>query len=173
MNLEITSRESLDAAIAEVVRLKATLAMKEAKVVAEKLVVEKKHAEDIANTLELIDVAEADVRAYCHAHRASLFPDKKSLRTRTAEVGFEETPPRVELRGKMTVLQAIARFKVYAWAKRYIRPGKETVDKEALLKDRKILTDEQQALIGVRFEQDEQFFLRPIIDMPQPVGADK
>ena len=159
--LMITSRESLEAAIAEVVKLKLEQASLGAACEAEKLAIEKNYAPRISAKGNVLAQREAECQAYCNAHRAELFPEKKSIETRTAVVGFELTPPRVEKPRKLTWDLIVLRMKQFPWARKYVKLGKDTVAKENLLADRGTLTANQQTAIGISFEQDEQFFIRP------------
>ena len=166
--LNITSRESLEAAIAEVVRLKLTLASLIAAVESDKAAIEKKHAPSLAAKTNVIAEREAEIQGYCVAHRTELFPDKKSLETRTAEIGFELTPWRVEKPRKITWEQVLARLRQLPFARKYIRLGNDVVNKEGLREDREKLTADQLSQMGVMFAQDEQFFIRPKSDIIEP-----
>ena len=159
--LMITSRESLEAAIAEVVKLKLEQASLGAACEAEKLAIEKNYAPRISAKGNVLAQREAECQAYCNAHRAELFPEKKSIETRTAVVGFELTPERVEKPRSLTWDKILARMKQLPWAKKYYKQGKETISKENLLSDRAMLGAEKQRLMGIFFAQDEQFFIRP------------
>jgi len=160
--LSITGPEALDAAVADVVRLKITHTRLQAARDHELAGIEKKHEPAIQGSAAAIGEAESAIRDYCDAHRAELFPVNKSRETGLAVFGFELTPPRVETANKKIkwgdVLARLSRLK---WAASYIRTGKETVDKDALLADRQTLTPEQCTAAGIQFAQDEQFFLRP------------
>lgn len=160
--LKITSNEALDARVADVVRRRIELTRRTAakdKRVAE---IENQFIAETQPALDLLADMESDIRDYCVAHRAVLFPDKKSRETTLAVIGFEITPPRVETSGKrIPWAEVVKRLLRLPWGKAYLRQADPKPDKDALLADREKLTDEQCVAAGIRFTQDEQFFLRP------------
>lgn len=160
-NLTITSPESLDTAVADVIRLKIVLTQLNAERDKAVVLVQKKHEADIADQIEEIAAAEGRIRDYCEANRGALFPVTKSRETQTAVFGFELTPPRVETANKkIKWADVLERLKRTKWGQAYLRV-KESIDKEALLADRQTLTPEQCTAAGLQFAQDEQWFLRP------------
>lgn len=162
MTLKITSPESLDSAVAAVVRKRILLTMAKADKDAEIATIEKRRQPGITSLEKDIAADEADIQAFCTAHRTALFLDKKSRETGLATFGFEMTPPRVETANrKIKWADVIARALKGAWSRVYVRDGKPTVDKDALLADRDKLSPEQQTALGIQFCQDEQFFIRP------------
>jgi phage host-nuclease inhibitor protein Gam len=162
MKLTITSPEALDARVADVVRQKIKHTARVAEMEAEMAAVQKAHQSKIATLLEAIAEDEADIAAYCSAHRPELFPDKKSRETTLAVFGFELTPPRVETSSrKIKWADVLARLLRLPWGKAYCIPTGHKLDKNALLADREKLTAEQLTAAGLQFCQDEQFFIRP------------
>ena len=160
--LNITSPESLDATVAEVVRLKIKHTEAVARMDAEIAALQKAHQKYITSLLADIEAGETGVQAYCTAHRAELFREKKSRESITAVFGFEFTPFRVEPLKKIKIGEIIERLKRLPWGRVYVRkPAKESLDKEALLKDRERLQPIHCAAAGFEFVQDEQFFIRP------------
>jgi phage host-nuclease inhibitor protein Gam len=166
--LKINTQESLEIAVAEAVRLKLQRSSLVSKIEAEKTAIEKKHAAVLSAAEKEISGLESQIMAYCVANRALLFPAKKSLETRTAVVGFEFTPWRVDKPKRITWDNILVRLQHLPWAARFLRPAKETVNKELLLENRETLTPEQLDVIGIRFDRDEIFFLRPKADMAEP-----
>jgi phage host-nuclease inhibitor protein Gam len=167
--LTIDSTEGLEAAIGAVVRKRIlhtrALAAKEA----EAAEVERRHQRTLANLQEEIAEFEAGIQDYCLAHRAALFAEKKSRETSLAEFGFELTPPRVETAGKkLKWKEVVGRLLRLPWAAGYVRQPEPQPDKQALLADREKLSPEQCQAAGIRFCQDEQFFIRP---KPETAGA--
>ncbi|HRV30719.1 MAG TPA: host-nuclease inhibitor Gam family protein [Kiritimatiellia bacterium] len=161
-SLKITSADALDAAVADVVRLKIELTRRQAERDAELAEVEKRHTAAIMAVQDRVAELEEHVREYCEAHREELFPSKKSRETGLAVFGFEFTPWRVATARRMKVADVIKRLGRTLWGRVYVRtPTKLTLDKDALLKDREKLTEAQLAQVGLRFERDEQFFIRP------------
>lgn len=160
--MKITSIESLDTHVAEVVRLKIkhtqATAMKDAEVAS----IEKKHTNAITSLAERITELEQDVQAYATANRSVLFTEKKSRETSLAVFGFETTPPRVETANrKIKWSDVVARLLRLQWGKAYLNTPEPKPDKNALLADREKLTEEQITAAGIAFCQDEQFFIRP------------
>ena len=109
-----------------------------------------------------IEVREAGVFVYCQQHRAQLFPDKKSIDFLLATVGYRTEPPSVEKCFRRDTWSAIAqRLEALPWGSRYVNIPEPEVDKKALLADREKLSAEQLSEAGIRFEQDEQFYITP------------
>lgn len=160
--LQITSPESLDQAVATVVRQKINLTKATATRDAEIATLSKKYQVSLTNIANQISELEGDIMAYCEANRPTLFPDKKSRETNLAVFGYEFTPWRVETTSrKVTWKDVIKRLARLAWGKAYIRQPASVPDKEALLTDREKLTPEQLVAAGIGFDRDEQFFIRP------------
>ena len=160
--LKITSADSLDATVADVVRHKIRLTEATARMDAEVAVLQKSHQAVLTGLQEKIAAGESAVADYCTAHRAALFADKKSRETLAAVFGFELTPPRVETASrKIKWADVVIRLLRLAWGKAYVRHPEPKPDKEALLADREKLSAEQQTAAGISFVQDEQFFIRP------------
>ena len=160
--LQITSIESLDQAVAEVVRKKIQLTQITAHRDAALAQLSKECQPAITNLGAQISDCEAAILEYCEANRASLFPEKKSRATNLADYGFEFTPWRVETSSrKVTWKDVVKRLARMAWGKAYLSKPQPKPDKEALLKDREKLTPEQLTAAGIGFARDEQFFIRP------------
>lgn len=160
--LTITSSEALDAAVAEIVRLKIKRTATRAEADEEIARLEKRFQNRLAALDDEIAAGEAAAKEYCTAHAHELFGDKKSRETALAIIGFELTPPRVETSSrKIKWEDVVARLLRLPWGKAYVRAAEPKPDKEALLADREKLTPEQQTAAGIQFRQDEQFFIRP------------
>ncbi|HXP63118.1 MAG TPA: host-nuclease inhibitor Gam family protein [Dongiaceae bacterium] len=160
--LTINSTEGLEAAIAAVVRKRILHTQAVAAKEAEAAELEQRHQPAISNLLEEIAESEANIQDYCLAHRGALFSSKKSRETNLAEFGFELTPPRVETASKKVKWkEVVGRLLRLSWAAVYVRRPEPQPDKQALLADREKLSPEQCLAAGIRFCQDEQFFIRP------------
>jgi len=160
--LTINSTEGLEAAIAAVVRKRILHTQAVAAKESEAAELEQRHQRTISNLLDEIADFEAGIQDYCIAHRAALFTSKKSRETNLAEFGFELTPPRVETAGKKVKWKdVVGRLLRLSWAAAYVRQPEPQPDKQALLADREKLSPEQCLAAGIRFCQDEQFFIRP------------
>jgi phage host-nuclease inhibitor protein Gam len=158
----LLSREAMKSTVADIVRLKLEHAQKTAAMEAEIAEVQKRHQEGLLEVARQIESKEASVYTYCQRNRGELFPEKKSIDMLLAEVGFELTPHRVEKKaGKDTWSTIARRLQSLDWAGKYVRESDPEVDKHALLKDRTELTPTQLAEAGIKFEQDENFFIRP------------
>jgi len=159
----LLSREAMEATVADIVKLKLDHAQKTAAMEKEIAEVHKKHQDGILELCRQLESKEASVYTFCQRHRAELFPDKKSIDLLLAEVGFELTPHRVEKKSSKDTWGSIARrLQALDWAgEKYVREGDPEVDKQTLLKDREALTPEQLAEAGIKFDQDENFFIRP------------
>lgn len=164
--LSISSPEALDAAVADIVRLRLERAKVKAELQSRITDLEKAYTARIVELEKQIDEKETQVRDYCVAHRSELFPDRKSRETLTAIYGFELTPWRVErISRKVTWRDIVQRLLRLDWGRAYIRFGEPTVDKESLLANREQLTPEQLSEAGICFARDEQFFIRPKTDL--------
>lgn len=160
--LTLTSPDALDAAVADVVRTRIKLTEATAELEARLAEIQKRAEPELAALREEIATREAAIREYCEAHRAELFADRKSRETALAVYGFELTPPRVETASRrLKWADVIERLKRLAWGAAYLRIPEPRLDKEALLADRDRLSAEQLQAAGLRFTQDEQFFIRP------------
>ena len=163
ISMVLASREAMESTVADIVRLKIQHARLTAALADEIAAAQKRHQDAVAALCRDLETKEASVQAYCEKHRAELFPQKKSLDLLLAEVGFECTPHRVEKRiGRSSWASIARRLQKLAWsAEKYVRLGAPEVDKQALLKDRHALTPERLAEAGIKFAQDENFFIRP------------
>jgi phage host-nuclease inhibitor protein Gam len=160
--IPIVSREALDAAVAEVATLKIEYAAAKADMELEIARVQERRQEQMLALCKRIEVREAGVFVYCQQHRAQLFPDKKSIDFLLATVGYRTEPPSVEKSSRKDTWTAVAqRLEASAWGIRYITIPEPEVDKKALLADRDKLSQEQLAEAGIRFEQDELFYITP------------
>jgi len=158
----ITSRESLEAHVADIVRLKLEAAERTAAMEKEIAAVQKRHQAGLLELDRQLAVKEAGVFVFCQQRRSELFPDKKSLDTLLATVGFELTPFSVEKRNTKDTWGEIAlRLQTLDWGTDFVRERDPEVDKAALLSKRAALTEAQLAAAGLRFEQDENFYIRP------------
>ncbi len=160
--IPIVSREALDAAVAEVATLKIQYAAAKADMELEIARVQERRQEQMLALGKQIEIREAGVFVYCQQHRAQLFPDKKSIDFLLATVGFRTEPPSVEKSSRKDTWTAIAqRLEALPWGSRYVNTPEPEVDKKGLLADREKLSLEQLSEAGLRFEQDELFYITP------------
>lgn len=158
----VTSREALDAAVAEVARLKIQYAAAKVRMELEIARVQEKNQEQLLALSKQIEAREAGVFIFCQQNRRQLFPGKKSIDFLLATVGYRIEPPSVEKTFKKDTWSAIARrLETLPWGASYIHHPEPEVDKKALLLDRERITSEQQIEAGIHFEQDEVFYITP------------
>src|SRR5580700_782838 len=160
--IPVVSREALDAAVAEVATLKLQFAAAKTNMELEIARVQERHQEQMLTLAKQIEIREAGIFVYCQQRRAQLFPDKKSIDFLLATVGFRTEPPSVEKSSRKDTWSAIAqRLEALEWGARYVNTPEPEVDKKALLADREKLSLEQLSEAGIRFEQDELFYITP------------
>ena len=166
--MPVLSREGLEAAVAEAATLKIQFAAAKAAMELEIARVQERHQEPLLALGRQIEIREAGVFVYCQQHRAQLFTEKKSMDFLLATVGFRTEPPSVEKCSKKDTWSAIAkRLEALDWGVRYITTPDPEVDKKALLADRDRLTAGQLSEAGIRFEQDEFFYITPKSDVAE------
>lgn len=161
--MKIISNETLDTAIAELVRKKITRTKLACEMDAAIAKIQKSYQVALTQSDEAIADLETTVEAYCASHRADLFAEKKSRETSTAVFGFRTSPPRVEpATRKLKWGDVVARLMALPWGKKYLRVAEPKPDKESLLADRAELTPDQLTAAGVRIVQDEDcWYLDP------------
>ena len=169
----ISSREAMIGTVADVVRLKLKHAALTAEMESEIEKIKKSYAKRLDDLAISLRDREAQVHEYCAANRRELFPDKKSIDTASAVIGFELTPWRGETSNrKIKWADVVGRLLKLAWGKAYVRNPAPQPDKEALLTDREKLTPEQLTSAGLAFCQDEQFFIRPKSEIAEATVAE-
>jgi phage host-nuclease inhibitor protein Gam len=110
---------------------------------------------------EELAVLESSVQLYCVNNRAKLFSDKKSRDYPNATIGFRLGNYSVGKRVAKDTFEAIAlRLDELPWGEPYVE-WKPSLKKDVLLRDRAQLSEEQLKAAGIRFEQDEFFFIEP------------
>ena len=166
----ITSADALDARVADLIKLKLSHKALICELDLAKAALDKQCAATSGEMLARIAAEETVIHEYCAANRRELFPEKKSRETNAAVIGFELTPFRVERSStKIKWADVLARLLRLKWGLAYTRQPEPVVDKNALLADREKLTPEQLQAAGIRFEQDEQFFIRPKSEVVEQV----
>jgi phage host-nuclease inhibitor protein Gam len=99
-------------------------------------------------------------QCWADSHPEEFPGDKKSIDFVHAIVGFRTGTPKVTpLKKRFTVAVIIANLKKLAWGPKYIRNPDPQIDKEAILQDRKILTEDQLAKAGLKIVQEESFYI--------------
>lgn len=167
--LVLTSEEAMVGTLNRYVELK--LAIAGATAAHEQEVAELNSAFDDAVQADRQELAmlESSVQLFCVNHREALFPGqpgsgKKSKEFANATVGFRLNPTSVGKRIAKDTFEAIAlRMDETEWGTPYV-DWKPSLDKEALLRDRAQLTELQLREAGLRFDQEEFFFIEPSSD---------
>jgi len=107
---------------------------------------------------------ESGVALFCITHRALIVPDETKAKSRdfgNATVGFRLNPAALDkVVAKDTWERIAERLQALPWGEPFV-VEKVSIDKDEFHKRRAELTEEQLAAAGVRFVQDEQFFLEP------------
>lgn len=164
----ITSRQALESVVADIVNLKLQHTQATAAMEREIADVQKRHQEMLLGIARQIEAREAGVYVYCQKNRKELFPEKKSLDCLLATIGFELTPPRVEkINGKDTLGKIALRLENLQWGSAYIRYPDPEINKEKILADRTIMDAEELKSVGLKIDQDENFFIRPKSDVAE------
>ena len=164
----VSSREGLQAVVADVVAAKLLVVELTAQMEGEIAAVQGKYQERLANLARQIECDEAGAQVWAERNRGE-FGEKKSLDLVMATVGFETTPHRVDKRNSKETWGKVARrLQALGWADAYVREPDPEVNKQQLLADRTKLTPQQLAEAGLSFEQDENFFIRPKSQVLQP-----
>jgi len=111
---------------------------------------------------EELAMLESSVQLYALNHREQLFPgEKKSKEFANARIGFRSNPPSVGKRVAKDTFPAIARrLDETEWGQAYVE-WTPALDKEALLRDRAQIPEASLKEVGLRFDQDEFFFIEP------------
>lgn len=160
--LVLTSEEAMLGTLNRYVELKLQIA--ESTVAHEKEVAQLNSVFDsaIQEQREELAVLESSVQLYAVNHRTDLFPgEKKSKDFANARIGFRSNPPSVGKRLAKDSFEAIARrLDETEWGPAYVE-WKPSLDKEALLRDRAQIPEEELAAVGLRFDQEEFFFIEP------------
>ena len=157
----IHTKNEMETVVADVVRLKLELAEQTAIMEQEIAEIQKAHQAELLELNRQIETKEAGAQIWCEQNR-DLFGEKKSMDLLLAVVGFRTTPFRVEkVNSKDTFGKIAKRVAVLDWGDIYIREPDPELSKDQLLADRTKLTAEQLKQIGIRFEQDEHFYIEP------------
>ena len=144
-----------------VIGTKRALDAQEAAMQAEIETVKARHELAIAATRQVHNDRLKGLQAYCAAHRERLAPKKKSCNFPAGIVGWRLTPPSVTIKGAEALIALLRKRRL----SRFLRKGKVTIDKEAMLKEPDVAT----RLDGVTIGQVEEFF----VDSLAPAASDE
>ena len=175
--LILATREQMEFEAAEFVRLKIEYLAISAAMEERKAQIERESAKVLADLVQCMELRFAAVQNFCQLHRLELLPDreKKSFTTVNAVIGFRDTPPAVDKASSRETWEAVAvrlsslvfdlpeNAKLYC--DNYVREGKPAVNKDALLADRALFTPDQLRAMGLRFTQEEHFYISPLAEI--------
>jgi hypothetical protein len=163
-HIVITSELGLEAAINKYVETSLTLLRRQAKQEREIATLSARHAKDNREDLEDVLALETGIQLFATTNRALLYPDEsvaKSKAVGNATIGFRLSPEALEKIVPKDTWERIAeRLDALPWGEKYVEQSL-SVDKKAMHKDRADLTAAQLAEAGVKFAQEEKFFLEP------------
>ena len=173
------TREAMEAEATAYAKLKLRHVELLTRVEQKKLRVDQEHELELNQLVLDIELKFAAVQNYCATHRRELLPDeraRKSFDTLTAVIGFRDTPPAVEKNRAKETWGTIA-LRLYSLCftgknaagvetllldcSRYVRDSAPEVNKEALLADRAVLTEDQLQAMGLKFTTEEHFYITP------------
>lgn len=155
----IKTYEELENALKEYAINDTALAKKEAEMNQRINKIKEEFEEKTKELRYVIDTTAGEIEAFCNKNKSD-FDKSRSKEYQFGTVGFRTSPPKVAILNRKynteTVLELIKRV----FKKAYIRV-KEDLDKEAILADYagKKIDDGKLASVGLKIDQDEQFFI--------------
>ena len=123
--------------------------------------VKARHEVAIAATRQVHNDRLKGLQAYCAAHRERLAPKKKSFNFPAGAIGWRLTPPAVTIKGAEALIALIRKRRL----SRFLRIGKVTINKEAMLSEPAVAAK----LDGVTISQVEEFF----VESQAPAASDE
>jgi phage host-nuclease inhibitor protein Gam len=160
--IPIGSQAAMESCVADYVRATIERTQLQTALDAEVAAVTKRHQAAILAKDAEIARLEQSVYLYCAQNRAGLFPDKKSIDTPLAVVGFRFGKPAVDKVGsKVAWKDVVTRLLGLDWGADYVRDGEPEVDKSKILANANTLTAEQLATAGILISQEETFYIEP------------
>lgn len=115
--------------------------------------------QDTADQRVKISDLEKEIEAFCKAN-ADEFKKKKSLEFPNGIVGFRTATPKISTLNRKYTFKTALELVKRIFPGSYVRQ-KEELDKESMLADygQKKLDDTKLAAVGLRIEQDENFYI--------------
>lgn len=113
----------------------------------------------------------ARLEAWAEPRKATEFKEPRHMSFARAVIGFFLHPHEVKLRSRVKeddVVQALQRV---SWGRLYLRQPPPVLDREAILRDRDVLTAEQLESVGLRIAQDDTFYIDPPKAAPAATSA--
>ena len=157
----IKTYEELELQLKEYAVNYAALAKKEAEM-NEKLNKIKEDFEEKTKELRYTaETMQVEINAFCTKNKSD-FDKVRSKEFQFGVVGFRVNPPKVILLNRKYNLKTVLELVKRLYKKAYVRV-KEDLDKEAMLADYagKKLDDGKLAGVGLKVDQDEQFYINP------------
>lgn len=127
-------------------------------------VVRAKHAQAQLNLSMEINSRKKKIRTWA-VKNPGAFGDKRSIEFTRATVGFDTANHAVDIVGDMTEDDVIAKLIQEEGGDVYVRLGKATLDKQAIIRDR----EARAALFaecGLVIEQAQKFYVTPKLEKP-------
>ncbi len=108
-----------------------------------------------------IDTLSTEISMFCTKNKKD-FEKSRSKEYNFGVIGFRTTPPKVAVLNRKYSIKTVIELTKRLFQNTYIRI-KEELDKEAILADysQKKLDDEKLASIGLKVDQEEQFYINP------------
>lgn len=117
--------------------------------------------EAIQKDREELAALETSLQLFAQNNRKEFFTEPKSRAYANGSLGFRTSPPSVERCVEKEKWDLIAeRVEELPWGEPYVKEGKTTLHKDAILRDRDKLTEAQLAEAGLKIVQDETFFIQ-------------
>ncbi len=162
--LTLATEEALVGAINRHAELALVLKEEDAANEAKVAALNTEHTEATQERRDELGRLESSIHLFCTTNRKALFPDESKSKSKeypNAIIGFRLGNHSVgTIIPKESQATIALRLDQLPWGEPYVK-WTPSVAKDALLRDRLILTPEQLAQAGIRFEQDEKFFIDP------------
>ena len=157
--MRLTNVKEVETAIYKMAEARAVIAAHEAEMNKQINRLKEEFDKKTARQRGIIDNILPDVEAFCIKNKL-LFQKTKSLDFPSGKVGFRITPPKVSLLNRKYNLKTALELIKRLFDGNYVRV-KEEIDKDGILADYsgKRLTDDQLAGVGLKIDQDENFFV--------------
>lgn len=157
----VTSRESMSSVVSDIVALKLRIAEQTTLMEQEILAIQNKYKERLVEMGQQLEIKEAGAYIWCQSNPRE-FGEKKSIDFVSATVGYRTCPPKVSpLFSKDSDKSIARRLEALSWGEDYLSRPDPKPDKDKLLADRNRLTPEQLRQAGIKFEQEEVFYIEP------------
>ena len=157
----INSREAMCGVVADIVYHKLQHAALTNEMEQEILRIQNSFKDRLDTSAHTIETLEASAYIWCQQNPAA-FADKKSIDFTSAIVGFRTCPVKVApLFGKDSDKSIARRLEALEWGEPYLTYPDPKPNKEAILADRNKLTADQLRQAGIKFEQEEVFYIEP------------